>query len=161
MLRIYGWKHRPYDSICTRNRKMLRDEMGVAVVEKPCILHTIPGRIRVHMPGWSGQGKRALEAQLRQVIGIHSVEANVLTGNILFHFDITETNEQNILEMVQMLRLDTNIDTTGTTESEPAPPPVIRERQGEVMRARIPVRGLEHVHDISTRVVTNHKLHRG
>src|SRR6266480_2956537 len=107
------------------NRKMLRDEMGVAVVEKPCILHTTPGRVRIHMPDWSGQGKRALEGQLRQVPGIHSVEANALTGNILIHFVATATNEQDILEMVQRLRLDTNIDTTGTPESEPAPPPVI------------------------------------
>ena len=135
--------------------------MGVAVVEKPCILHTIPGRVRVHMPGWSGQGKRALAAQLRQVIGIHSVEANALTGNILVHFDSTATNEQDILETVQKLRLDTNIDTTGTPESEPTPPPVIRERQGEVMRARIPVRGLDRDPDLSKRVVTILEQHRG
>ena len=65
--------------------------MGIAVAEKPCILHTIPGRIRMHMPDWSGQGKRALEAQLRKISGIHSVDANTLTGNILIHFDATVT----------------------------------------------------------------------
>src|SRR5260370_37139313 len=105
------------------------------------------------MPGWSGQGKRALEAQLRQVAGIHSVEANALTSNIRFHFDTDATNDQDILEKVQMHRLDTNIETTGTPESEPAPPPVIRERQGQGMRARILVRVLSPDQDISKPVV--------
>src|SRR4051812_48798398 len=120
--------------------------MDVAVAEKPCILHTIPGRIRVHMPSWSGQGRRALEAQLRQVQGIDRVEANTLTGNVLIHFDATATNEQDILERVQTLHLDT--DTTGMPESETTPPPVIRERQAGFMRARIPVRGLSRDPDL-------------
>jgi hypothetical protein len=30
--------------------------MSVAVAEEPRILHTLPGRLRVHLPEWSGQG---------------------------------------------------------------------------------------------------------
>ncbi len=135
--------------------------MDVAVAEKPCILHTIPGRIRVHMPSWSGQGRRALEAQLRQVQGIDRVDANTLTGNVLIHFDAAVTNEQDILERVQTLHLDTDIDTTGMPESEPTPPPVVRERQGGFMRARIPVRGLSRDPDLGKRVVTSLEQHPG
>ncbi len=135
--------------------------MAVAVAEKPCILHAIPGRIRVHMPSWSGQGKRTLEAQLRQIQGIRSAEANTLTGNILIYFDATATDEQDILESVQALRLDTASDTTSMPESEPAPPPVIRERQGNLIRARIPVRGLSRDPELAKRVVTSLEQYPG
>jgi calcium-translocating P-type ATPase len=115
----------------------------------------------MHMPDWSGQGKRALEAQLRKVHGILSVDVNALTGNILVHFDSSVTNEQHILEIVQNTLLDANIDALGTPDSEPTPPPVIRERQGELIRARIPVRGLDRDPDLAKRVVTSLKQHPG
>jgi hypothetical protein len=57
--------------------------MSVAVTEGPCILHTLPGRIRVHLPELTGQSKRAIEIRLRQIQGVRSVQANALTGNIL------------------------------------------------------------------------------
>ena len=135
--------------------------MGIAAAEKPCILHTIPGRIRMHLPAWSGQGKRTLEAQLRKVPGIQRTEANTLTGNMLIHFDATATNEQNILEKVHKLLLDTNIETADIPDSEPVPPPIIRERQGELMRVRIPVRGLDRDPDLAKRVVTSLEQHLG
>jgi cation-transporting ATPase I len=135
--------------------------MAVAVAEKPCILHTIPGRVRVHLTGWSGQGKRALEAKLRQVQGIRSVEANTLTGNILIYFDATATTDQNILESVQTLHLDAASDTTGMPETEPAHPPVIRERQGNRIRVRIPVQGLSRDPALAKRVVTSLEQHPG
>jgi len=84
--------------------------------------------------------------------------ANALTGNILIHFNAAATNEYDILERVQALLLDTNIDTP---ESEPTPPPVIRERQGDLMRARIPVRGLGRDPDLAKRVVTSLEQHPG
>lgn len=34
--------------------------MSVAIAEEPRVLHTLPGRLRVHVPGWSGQGRRTL-----------------------------------------------------------------------------------------------------
>ena len=133
----------------------LRKEMAIAAAEKPCILHTLPGRIRLHLPAWSGQGKRTLETQLRVVPGIHDVEANALTGNILIHFDSTITNEQDILERMHKLLQDTNIETTDMPDREPAAPPIIRERRGELIRARIPVRGLDRDPDLAKRVVTS------
>lgn len=135
--------------------------MGIAVAEQPCIVHTIPGRIRMHMPDWSGQGKRFLEAQLRKGPGIRGVEANALTGNILIHFDAAATNVEDISERVQRLLQDTTINTAGMPDSEPALPPVIRERQGELMRVRIPVRGLNRDPDLAQRVITSLEQHPG
>ncbi len=57
--------------------------MSFAVAEEPRVVHTLPGRLRVHVPEWSGQGKRSIETQLRQVQGVRSVQANNLTSNIL------------------------------------------------------------------------------
>ncbi len=48
--------------------------MSVAVAEEPRVLHTVPGRVRVHVPGWSGQGKRSIETRLREVQGVRSAQ---------------------------------------------------------------------------------------
>src|SRR5437899_1152765 len=78
-----------------------REYMSVAVAEEPRILHTIPGRLRVHLPAWSGQEKRKIETHLRQVQGVRKVQANGLTGNILVQYDPAVTSERTILKEVQ------------------------------------------------------------
>lgn len=55
--------------------------------DKPHIVSTMPGRIRVHLPHWSGDGPRRLEQRVRTVPGVRRAEANPLTGNILIGFD--------------------------------------------------------------------------
>ncbi len=32
--------------------------MSAAMVEEPRLVHALPGRVRVHLPGWAGQGRR-------------------------------------------------------------------------------------------------------
>jgi cation-transporting ATPase I len=71
-------------------------------VQKIRVLHTVPGRMRVHLPGWAEQDKRTIETRFRQVHGIYSVQANALTGNILIHFDSTVTNKQALLGYCQL-----------------------------------------------------------
>ncbi len=123
--------------------------MSVAVAEMPCTLHSLPGRVRVHIPGWSGQEKRKVEAVLREVQGVRRIQTNALTGNILIYFDPVVTDEQSILGVIQTL----TFDTTTTPEEEPVPPPVMRERQGRNIRARIAVRGLDRDPHLAKRVV--------
>src|SRR5260370_15165089 len=113
--------------------------MSVAVAEEPRVLHTVPGRVRVHVPGWYGKGKRSIETRLREVQGVRSAQANALTGNILVQFDPKVTNEQTILALVNSLVTD----ASGEPENEPAPPPMVREKHGRTIRARIAVRGLD------------------
>jgi copper chaperone CopZ len=67
-------------------------------------VHALPGRMRVHLTGWPREGHCAVEARLRQVRGVHSVQANPLTGNVLIHFDPTATDEQTVLAVAQTLK---------------------------------------------------------
>jgi len=95
--------------------------MSVAVADEPRVLHSISGRLRVHVPTWEGHGKRRIETELRQLQGVQSVQANALTGNILVQFDPVLTSEQAILATVSSLELN-RVD-----EPEQLPlPPTIR-----------------------------------
>jgi len=123
--------------------------MSIAVAEGPRVLHTLPGRIRVHLPEWSGQGKRTIEATLRQVQGVQSVQTNALTGNILIYFDPLVTDEQKVLSVLQGI----DLDKSAAPEYEASPPPVVREKQDKTIRVRIPVRGLDRDPHLAKRVV--------
>lgn len=125
--------------------------MSMAVAKEPRVLHTVPGRMRVHVPEWSGQGKQNLEAELHQVQGVRSVQANPLTGNILIQFDPHATNKQTILQAVHQL----DLHPQGVPDKEPAPPPALRTRQGKTVRARIAVRGMDRDPSVAKRVVAH------
>jgi copper chaperone CopZ len=131
--------------------------MSVAVAEESRVLHSLPGRIRVHLLGWSGQDKRGIEKQLRQVWGVRSVQANPLTGNVLVQFDPAITNEQTIIELVRTIE----VDVTGPPIKEPPPVHVLRERQSGTVRARIAVRGLDRDPHLAKRVVEHLKRRPG
>ncbi len=112
--------------------------MSIAEASEPRVLHTIPGRLRVHLPAWEGQGKRRIETELRRIQGVQSVQANALTGNILLQFDRAVTNEQAMLGTLSRLELN-----RADEPDQPPPPPTVREKQGATVRARIAVRGLD------------------
>ena len=76
----------------------------MTTIMEPRLVHALPGRIRVHLTGWPREGHGAVEARLRQVPGVHSAQANPLTGNVLIHFDPTATDEQTLLAVVQTLK---------------------------------------------------------
>src|SRR5437588_841276 len=120
--------------------RKLRISMSVAVADGLRVLHTIPGRLRVHMPEWEGKGKRGIETELRQLQGVQSVQANALTCNVLVQYDPTLTNEQTILATVSTLELN-RVDESD--QPPPSPPPTVREKQGGTVRARIAIRGLD------------------
>ena len=85
--------------------------MGALVTEELRLVHVVPGRVRLHLPGRPGQGLRHAEVQLRQVPGVRSARANLLTGNVLVHFDPMATDEHAILGSVRALE-----ETTGPAE---------------------------------------------
>jgi cation-transporting ATPase I len=124
--------------------------VALTATEEPHVVHAIPGRMRVHLPGWEGRRQRGVEAWLRRVPGVRSVRANPLTGNVLIRFDLTLTNDEAILTAVRGLELDGVSSEVG---EEPAPPPAQRERRGRIGRARIAVRGLDRDPDLARRVV--------
>ncbi|MBO0793987.1 MAG: hypothetical protein J2P36_23970, partial [Ktedonobacteraceae bacterium] len=116
----------------------------------PCVLHTIPGRVRVRVSGWSGQGKHDIETQLRQIQGVSRVQANALTRNILIYFDSAVTDEQTILENIGSLQLDKFHEPQ---DDKASLPPALRERQQKTIRARIAVRGMDRDPELARRVV--------
>ena len=125
--------------------------MSVAGAEEARVLHTVPGRIRVHLQAWSGQGKRNLEAMLRQLQGVRKVQANALTGNVLIHFDPQVIHEQSILRAVHQFELPTG----DLPDKEPASPPALRTQQGKIVRARIAVHGMDRDPSVAKRVIAH------
>ena len=69
----------------------------VSSSERPQVLSLIPGRMRLHLPGWTAGDGEQIEARLYRVKGIESVQGNPLTGNLLIRFDCRTTGEQELL----------------------------------------------------------------
>jgi hypothetical protein len=69
----------------------------VSTAESPRVLSLIPGRIRVHLPGWTGKDGERIEHRLRQLKGVESVWANGRTGNVLIRFDCRIADEKALL----------------------------------------------------------------
>src|SRR5919199_4490307 len=119
--------------------------MSVALAAEPRLLHAIPGRMRVHLPGWLGHDQRSLETRLRKVEGIKGVLANPVTGNVLIRFDPAVTDPSKLLAVIPSVGRN-----VGSTEHEQSPPPThgtkpphaLYSRHGHHGRARITVRGL-------------------
>jgi hypothetical protein len=82
------------------------------------VLHRLPGRVRLHLPGWSGQGPEELELTLRRVPGVHAARADGLTGNVLIHFDPSAVGET---ELTAVLERAVSQAWTKAPRHEPAP----------------------------------------
>jgi cation-transporting P-type ATPase I len=123
--------------------------MSLAVAEEPRIVHALPGRVRVHLPGWEGQNQRSLEARLRQLQGVSDARLSPLTRRVLVRFDPEATDDESILAAVQELEPDEGEEVG----EEPEAPPTQQERRGPAGRARIAVRGLDRDPDLARRVV--------
>jgi cation-transporting ATPase I len=106
---------------------------------KPNILSSIPGRVRIHLPHWSGKGQRRLEQRIRKLPGVRRVEANALTGNVLIGFDPQSTNENALVAALSTPHAEAN----GHAEDRPLPPVIHEGVSGSLHQARIAVRGLD------------------
>lgn len=67
------------------------------VVTEPHIVHGIPGRVRVHLPTWSGREPCALELTISQLPGVRLARANALTKNLLVCYDPSHISVSRIL----------------------------------------------------------------
>ena len=124
--------------------------MTTAVHDKPQVVHTVQGRLRVHLPAWTGRGRTEIERRSRRVPGVLRAEANAITRNLLIVYDPAATDEQTLLAVLGTAERDTET----LPEEEPTPPPVLMEKQdGSRWRARIAVRGLDSDPRLARRVV--------
>jgi calcium-translocating P-type ATPase len=124
--------------------------MSGTQTEAPRVLHAIPGRLRVHLPGWAGGGRLELEQRVRRVAGVRRVEANPLTGNVFIGFDPAAANQVGLLAALRTAPGEGPVELP----EEPPPPPVVDEpKQGPLRRARIAVRGLDRDPRVARRVL--------
>ncbi len=150
---------------------------------EPQIIHSLPGRIRVHLPAWSGARQSELERLLLAVDGVSDARARAQTRNVLVSFDPGTVDEQAILAAILVADVPGPGRREPTRRSQDAPPKGEAEggrvASGEAAdphrraagtiglapqhalhgvgrvgrRARIAVRGLDCDPDLSRRVV--------
>lgn len=67
------------------------------------IVHSIRGRVRLHLPGWCTSASEELEARLRAHPGVRRVQANPLTRNVLIFFDPNAVDAERVRNAVSTL----------------------------------------------------------
>ncbi|HZU36045.1 MAG TPA: hypothetical protein VFA18_09060, partial [Gemmataceae bacterium] len=122
------------------------------------VLHALPGRLRLHLPAWSGRGGRELEKELRGVAAVRRVEANPVTRNVLVEFDPNAIEQRELLTVVDRAE---NRGNQIQHEEAPLPPVIQDQAGGRTQRVRIPMRGLDRDPELARRVVERLQQHRG
>src|SRR5579884_2915841 len=72
--------------------------MSPATLDTPRVLRALPGRLRVHLEGWDGEGAPALEQALRDIDGVLAASLRASTGNALIEFDARRTDAASVLD---------------------------------------------------------------
>jgi hypothetical protein len=135
-----------------------------ATVTDARIVHSLPGRVRVHLLGWNGERPDRLAAAIARVPGVSQVSASARTRNVLARYDQRKLDERRLLATIARAarRLGRDPHTRSAT-----PPPARnhdpstegrRTRRGNPVRrlptrARIAVRGLDRDPELARRVV--------
>lgn len=129
--------------------------VSVAITEEPVVLHTVAGRVRIHLPSWEGSDGPALGRQLRAIGGVRKAEVNPTTGNALIVFDPAETDSRRIVSAARRMTADKPAEDAQPDSSSAQPaaehgPHVLRAGHG---RARVAVRGLDRDPHLARRLV--------
>jgi hypothetical protein len=69
----------------------------VAVTATPRVVHSLPGRLRIHAPEWA-RAEAEAQARLRALDGVDAVRASAATGNVLVHFDAQRLDADRVLD---------------------------------------------------------------
>jgi len=150
---------------------------------RPRVLSATPGRLRVHLSGWSGGDAQALASRMVAIPGVTQAQARASTHNALIQFDRASTTVDALLDRLGALlraspapAADVAAATGRRREEAPADRPRssaperdsaggsrahplsaisggLREGAGHFGRARIAVRGLDRDPQLSRRVV--------
>ncbi|HKT36744.1 MAG TPA: haloacid dehalogenase, partial [Ktedonobacterales bacterium] len=117
--------------------------------QTPVVLHRLRGRLRAHLPLWTGNEPRRVAGRLRTLDGVTRVETNGLTKNALLLFDPERTSESALLAQLDNLQRE----FSGYHGRESDAPPASLRRHGRVVRAHISVRGMDRDPQVAQRVV--------
>lgn len=111
---------------------------------EPRLLHSLPGRLRIHLDGWSGRERLELERRLRQIQGVRSAQLNALTGNVLIRFDAVGVSARVVLATVRAIVRELPAEWRGPLAEplpdEPTSPPVLREKSKVQAKSDEPAR---------------------
>ncbi len=145
--------------------------MDTAVSERPQVVHSSPGRLRLHVSPWPPEREAELERRLRDVEGVTSVRVNRITGNALVLYDTQRTVADRILAAAAVLQeadAPSDVEENVTPHASTRAPHALVEREGlpfasvlrlgRVQRARITVRGMDRDPALAQQVVD--RLHR-
>jgi len=109
--------------------------MPVLVHRLPQVLHALPGRLRVHLPAWSGADSAHLARRLSQLTGVVQAKANGRTRNVLVHFEPTHIGSEALLEALACLQAELALRLPGNQRGGLALPVVRGVAQGVVAHA--------------------------
>jgi cation-transporting ATPase I len=122
-----------------------------ALAEDLRVVYAGFGRLRVHLPRWSGKGGWHISAALRHLPGVTRAEANHVTRNVLIVYEPRQTSRDRVLAELRALRLD--LRAAPEPDTFQVHGAVIDEKHGRHRRARIPVHGLDRDPGLGQRVI--------
>lgn len=134
--------------------------MSTVGEENPRVLRSLPGRVRIHAPGWVPAQRYAIDSHLRELRGVERVDANAATGNVLVTYDPRVIDERRILEALRPAEIS-------RLKEEPVQAPERSHVVGTgtetpgVKRVRIPIRGLDRDPELGRRLVEHMGRQRG
>jgi uncharacterized membrane protein YbaN (DUF454 family) len=73
---------------------------------EPSVVHSSVGRLRVHLPHWSGTRAEEIVGEVRRLVGVTHAEASAVTGNLLILYQPRQTSDETLLQALPALRLD-------------------------------------------------------
>jgi hypothetical protein len=83
----------------------------------PQVIHEIPGRVRLHLNGWSSNQWALIESRLVALAGVRSVQGDPRTCNILILFDAKRVRTATLLEALEQ-PLGTEVNSNALVAAE-------------------------------------------
>lgn len=99
-------KHRSEGSANPRRRRHEAVPAPATPGREARVVSATRGRLRAHLPGWSEVGRAEIERQLLELPGVHKVDANPLTRNVLVLYEPSELDQDTVLAALGALDPD-------------------------------------------------------